>query len=146
MIAPKYIEQNIINSICQYERFKSHRDRVQMIASDRSSSKKQFHMDSNKLQKIKTNQYNSKASIQQMRDKILYIENSKILDRIIKIKPSTRQHSASSIRSLNLPKRKKEAMKIVDENQKLMKRLQSTQGTFKNKDTQMRDFRRYPRK
>lgn len=28
MLAPKYIEQNIISSVCQFERFKSHRERV----------------------------------------------------------------------------------------------------------------------
>lgn len=69
-----------------------------------------------------------------MKEQQLFRENAKILNRIVDIgntnsfssvkhRSVTRQSSASSTKSLNLPYRRKEAMKIVDENQKLMQRL-----------------------
>lgn len=54
----------------------------------------------------------------------------------------TRQSSANSIKSLNLSYRKKEALKIVGENEKLMQRLQRTPSTFRNKDTYLRDYKK----
>ena len=47
------------------------------------------------------------------------------------------------MKSLNYSFRKKEGMKIVEENKRLMQRLERTSSTFRNKEAYLRDFKKY---
>ncbi|CAD8195164.1 unnamed protein product [Paramecium octaurelia] len=150
MKAPKYIQQDVIKQVCQAEQFQQHKFNLVNTRSDPYLSRRHVLQDNDKYQQIRANKFYTKLQVDLQKEQQLLKENTKILNRIVDIgnqktysslpkRSLTRQNSANSIKSLNLSYRKKEAMKIVGENEKLMQRLQRTPSTFRNKETFLKD-------
>ncbi|CAD8066424.1 unnamed protein product [Paramecium primaurelia] len=153
MKAPKYIEQDIIKKVCQAEQFQQHKFKIVNTRSDPYLSRRHVLQDNDKYQQIRANKFYTKLQVDLQKEQRLFKENTKILNRIVDIgnqktysslpkRSLTRQSSANSLKSLNLSYRKKEAMKIVGENEKLMHRLQRTPSTFRNKETFLKDYKK----
>ncbi|CAK89582.1 unnamed protein product (macronuclear) [Paramecium tetraurelia] len=153
MKAPKYIQQDVIKQVCQAEQFQQHKFNLVNTRSDPYLSRRHVLQDNDKYQQIRANKFYTKLQVDLQKEQQLLKENKKILNRIVDIgnqktysslpkRSLTRQNSANSIKSLNLSYRKKEAIKIVGENEKLMQRLQRTPSTFRNKETFLKDYKK----
>ncbi|KAM3138988.1 hypothetical protein pb186bvf_009001 [Paramecium bursaria] len=153
MKGPKFIDQNVVRQVCMQEQFGNHKFKLQNITSDTSLSRKVALQSNDKHQQIRVNKFYTKFQVDLMKEQQIFKENAKILNRIVDIGNSksqsqlnrrvlTRQSSASSLKSLNYSFRKKEGMKIVEENKRLMQRLERTSSTFRNKEAYLRDFKK----